>query len=356
MASVPPLAYDAWLRVAKRHLTQPLCSPRALDRLLALGAHFPGDCQGALEVHLGPGSGAVDLSVRLEEPVQARHMAEQPLPAHLRSFLSRWSDAGGSLSSIPCIWLEFDLDRPEGDFPTPSVCARLPREADLDWIVESLLPSLHGGCLDAAQAQRVRRCHGEIPEEGSLLYVFGLLSRPGNPIRLEIFGLDPAGALAYLRRVAPQAAASLAGIAPLFEGIDRPHLSFDLGAEILPRVGLEGSFARQRDPLWAGLLERLVDRGLCTPGERDAILAWPGFDTFWTAAADWPLGQTGMHGFCVRSLSHVKVVAQPGRAPEAKVYLLVSYLAARPIRRQGFTPTTGQLFRSSRRPPGSRRS
>jgi hypothetical protein len=266
-------------------------------------------------------------------------MADQPLPAHLRSFLSRWSEADGPFSNISCVWLEFDLDRPAESFPAPSICARLPREADLDWIVESLLPALHGERLGEAQTDLVRLCHSEIPEEGILLYVFGLFSRPGNPVRLEIYGLDSAGALAYLRRVAPHAFPVLAEIAPLFEGIERPHLAFDLGAEILPRIGLEGSFAQQRDPRWRMLFTRLVDRGLCTPEEMDAILAWPGYDTFWTAAADWPLEQAGVRGFCVRNLSHVKVVAQPGRPPEAKIYLLVSSLAgaSSPARRSAFS-------------------
>jgi hypothetical protein len=332
-------AFAGWLQVARKSLAPPLCSPRALDRLLALGVHLPGDCQGVLEVHLGAGGGSVDLSVRIEEPGQARRLAEQPLPSRLRDFLSRWSETGGPFSAVPCVWLEFDLDRPVVGFPIPSVCTRLPRNTDPDWIIGSLLPALHGGCLSEAQCRLLRRCHAEIPEEGGLLYVFSLLSRPGNPLRMELFGLDPDGALDYLRRVAPHAAPALAGIAPLFEGIERPHLSFDIGREILPRVGLEGSFARQHEPRWTELFARLVARGLCTPGEMDAILAWPGYDTFWTAATDWPLEQAGMRGFCVRSLSHVKVAAQPGREPEAKVYLPVSYVtgANSPARRSVFS-------------------
>jgi hypothetical protein len=287
---------------------------------------------------LGEGGGTVDLSVRIEEPGQARRMAEQPLPGHLRDFLFRWSETEGPFSAIPCVWLEFDLDRPAAGFPIPSVCTRLPRNTDLEWVIASLLPALHGRRLSEAQRRLLRRCHAEIPAEGGLLYVFSLLSRPGNPLRMELFGLDPAGALAYLRRVAPNIAPPLAEIAPLFEGIERPHLSFDLGSEILPRVGFEGSFARQREPRWAELFGRLEAGGLCTRTQRNAILAWPGYDTFWTAAADWPLEQAGMRGFCVRSLSHVKVVAQPSRAPEAKAYLLVSYLAAAnsPARRSVF--------------------
>jgi hypothetical protein len=273
------------------------------------------------------GGGALDLSIRVERPAPALRMAEQPLPSHLQRFLKQWAEPGEPYSCIPCVWLEFDLDRPWECLPTPSVCARLSRDADLDWIVESLLPALHGERLGDAQRRLIQTCYDEIPEGGSLLYVFSLLSRPGKLIRLEIFGLHPAGALAYLGRVVPHAVAPLAEIAPIFEGIDRPHLSFDIGKEILPRIGLEGSFASQHDSRWTELLARLTARGLCSSAEQDAILAWPGYDTFWTAPADWPLEQAGVQGFCVRSLSHVKVVSRPERAPEAKVYLLLSSVA-----------------------------
>lgn len=323
----PPFA--GWLQVARRYLVPPLCTVQSQERLLTLGALLPGSCQGALEFHLGAGGGAVDLSIRVETPEQARQVAELLLPTHLSSFLKQWSDRDGPFSSVPCIWLEFDLDSALEGFPTPSVCARLPRHAAPGWVAETLLPALSGERLSPVQDGLVRRCHGEIPGEGSLLYVFSLLSRPGQPVRMELFGLDPDAAIAYLHRVAPHTALSLTEIAPIFSGVDRPHLSFDIGHEILPRVGLEGSFARQREPRWADLLDRLAARGLCTPAEREAIEAWPGYDSFWTAAADWPLESAGPRGFCARALSHVKVVAQPGRAPEAKAYLLVSHLETR---------------------------
>ncbi len=320
-------AFAGWLQVARRLLVPPLCGAPALERLLALGAHLPGTCQGVLEFHLGADRAAVDLSIRVETPEQARQVAELPLPAHLSSFLKRWCHRDGGLASIPCVWLEFDLDSGPQGFRAPSVCVRLPRNVDLEWLLETLLPALHGERLAPIRSDLVRRCHGEIPDEGSLLYVFSLLSRQGNPVRLELYGLDPGAAAAYLSRVAPHTASTLAGIAPLFAGVDRPHLSFDIGGrEVLPRIGLEGSFAHQRDPRWADLFDRLAARGLCTPAEREAILAWPGSDTFWTAAADWPLAGAGPRGFCVRALSHVKVAARAGEAPEAKVYLLISYV------------------------------
>jgi hypothetical protein len=151
-----------------------------------------------------------------------------------------------------------------------------------------------------------------------------MLPRPGRPIRLEIFGLDPAGILDYLGRVAPRVIPQVQGQVSLFEGIERTHLSLDLvGGEVSPRIGIEGSHARQpkREPRWGELFDRLVAAGLCSAEKRAAALSWPGWDSFWTAPQRWPVEAVGTGGYCVRYLSHVKVVCRPDRAPEAKVYL-----------------------------------
>jgi hypothetical protein len=172
------------------------------------------------------------------------------------------------------------------------------------------------------------RCLAAIPPPAHPLYLFGLHSRAGCPVRLEIFGLEREEAAAYLGEVAPEAAERAREAAALLAGAERLHLSFDLGeAEILPRVGVEGSFSRLpgREPRWAELFDRLVARGLCAPEKAAAALAWPGYDSLWTAPERWPAA-AGPGGFCVRALSHVKVVAQPDRPLEAKVYLLLGRL------------------------------
>ena len=115
---------------------------------------------------------------------------------------------------------------------------------------------------------------------------------------------------------------------PLFAGVERIHLSFDIGSEILPRTGLEGSFSRlpRREPRWKDLFDRLVDRGLCAPEKRDAALAWPGYDSFWTAPEGWPVSPRLAAGFFVRNLSHVKGRLPSRSEPEAKVYLMFGTL------------------------------
>jgi hypothetical protein len=147
--------------------------------------------------------------------------------------------------------------------------------------------------------------------------------------------MEPASILEYLKAQAPHTVKPVEEIVPLFEGVERIHLSFDIGEEISPRIGIEGSFLRlpHRETRWAELFERLIERGLCSPEKRDAALAWPGYDSFRTARDRWPAG-AGSRNVCVRSLSHVKVVSRPEREPEAKVYLLVTPFARPPAPQQ----------------------
>jgi hypothetical protein len=187
-----------------------------------------------------------------------------------------------------------------------------------------LLPALQGHPLQDGQRDLILACLDALPASATLLYVFNLRARGSDAIRLEIFGLEPAGILSYLQKMKYEAASAVGEIASLFAGVERLHLSFDVTEEILPRIGLEGSFPRQprREARWEAFLERLVQRGLCAPEKRDALLAWPGYDTFWTAAQRWPVAELGPRGACIRLLSHLKIVCGPDREPEAKAYLV----------------------------------
>jgi hypothetical protein len=277
-----------------------------VDRLLAVAGDLPGDSLGVLETRLGSGPAQVDLSIRLLDSTQAR------------PFLACWPEG------VRSVWLEFDLDRG----PAPVPCAKLAAEASPFWIADSLLPLLRGRPLAGRQRDRFLSCHREIPAPGRLLYVFDLLPRGTDAVRMEVYGLGPDEILSFLEGIAPGSLPRVSEIAPLFAGAERLHLSFDVAPEgVLPRIGLEGSFPHlpRREPRWAELLGRLVERDLCSPEKRDAVLAWPGSETFWTAPAAWPVEAVGARGFCVRGLSHVKVVSAPDREPEAKAYLSFGY-------------------------------
>ena len=323
-----------WLKVLGPHLVEPLFQPPAVARLHSLASHLPGDCSGVFELRLAPGPSIVDLSLRLLAPSQAPPLAERISSPHLRDFLLRWSDPAGPFNRLHSVWLEFDLDREPQGLPLPVLCAKLQPGCEEDWVLGCLLPALHERPLSSAQRRWITLCLQEIPPPATLLYVFSLSPRGGDAVRLEIFGLDPAGILAYLERIGPDLVPWVRDSAALFVGAERIHLSLDIGAEILPRIGIEGSFSHlpRREPRWRELFDRLVDSGLCAPEKGDAALAWPGSDSFWTAPERWPAKPRPAAGFCVRSLSHVKVVCRPDRDPEAKVYLMFG-----PLVRSGCT-------------------
>ncbi|HKV08670.1 MAG TPA: hypothetical protein VJ725_11060 [Thermoanaerobaculia bacterium] len=309
-----------------------------------MAGDLPGDGLGVLELRLGPAPALIDLSIRLREASQARRMAGRVALPHLRSFLTRWPE--GVLS----LWLEFDLDRE----PDPVPCVKLPPDASPSWIADSLLPQLHGKPLAREQRDRFLACHREIPAPGHLLYVFSLLPRGIEAVRMEVYGLEIDDIQSFLGRIAPDSLPRISGITPLFAEVERLHLSFDIAPEgILPRIGLEGSFPRlpRREPRWAELFGRLTQRGLCSPDKGEAVLAWPGSETFWTAPAAWPVETVGARGFCVRGLSHVKVVSAPDREPEAKAYLSFGYAPINP-RERGKRPDRPPDARSSPRTAG----
>lgn len=301
---------------------------------------LPGDCLAVIEARLAqaPSPAAVDLSLRLTEPPHPRRWVEQLSPPHLKRFLCHgWKEIGHP-APVSSVWLEFDLDHQPRRLPVPVVCARLREPVASGWLADTLLPALCGRSLDAAQRRGVRRSVDAIPAGLELLYAFSLLPRPGAAVRLELFGHDPTIMIDFLARaVASEAARRLADLAALLRDADRYHLSFDIGTSTVPRLGLECGFVRlpHQEPRWRALFERLVAAGLASAKKRDAVFAWPGYDTLRTAPGRWPEEAEALGRYCVRCLSHVKLVSCSHRAPEAKAYLLFQPLAAKPQDAEG---------------------
>jgi hypothetical protein len=310
---------DDWLTFVRPWLAEALVGHQAFERLREIALQLPGDGLAALEIRLAPAVEAVDLSLKV---LQLRGLADTSFSPQTRQFLRRWS--AGELPSVVSVWLELDAERSGAGLPDPVLCAEVERGADPVQTLDAVFQT-----LDASQRAWALRCIAEIPPPARLLYVFDLRARGTRDLRLEILGLAPHAAPAFLARLAPHLAPAVAKAAPLLAGAERPHVSFDVGPEgIGSRAGLEGSFVKwpHREPRWRELFDRLVDRGLCAPEKRDAVFAWPGQETFWSSPERWPAKAAGTRGVCVRALSHVKVVVRPGCAPEAKAYLLFGWI------------------------------
>lgn len=284
----------------------PLFTAGVAARLDCLAAHLPPSCQQILEIRLGEGS-RVDLSVQVATVEEARRLLAVPLPDGVHRLLRRWSDRAGPFAAATRLWLEFDLPSEAAPVPAPVVCARLAPTAPAAWLSATLLPALLDRPLEPAERRQVEDAVAALPPGADVLYAFALGARPGPALRLEVCGFtDVAGALAYWQRLVGTRADELAELEPLCSGLERLHLSFDLGPEIGPRVGLEGSFPRQpaREPRWAAWFQRLIDHGLADAAKVAAVLAWP----------------ARVPGL-VRGISHGKIAVEHGLAPEAKAYV-----------------------------------
>ena len=129
------------------------------------------------------------------------------------------------------------------------------------------------------------------------------------------------------------------------------------------------------DPRWEPFLDELVERGLCTPPKREALLSWHGYITPSRTALPWPepwlteslLRPPDTFGLFDRRLSHVKMLTfSPSQPPAAKAYLGFGHLwielGGRPASGGGRPKRGGDLRRQPARggygpepPEGTRR-
>lgn len=292
---------------------------------------------GVFEIRLATGKHPVDFSVRLANFEQARQVASKIEPPHLKELLTHGWQELGHPSPISSLWLEFDLDGDLEDLdalPIPIVCAKLTEAPDPEWLIERLLPALHGRSLEQTQLQLIRHCLNEIPGGWRVLYAFSLRPRHESAVRLELYGEDASCMGPYLRRIdLGRSADHIETLLSLFETSDRYHLSFDVSEEISPEIGVEYAFQRlpRREPRWAEQLSRLVTAGFCDAEKRGAILKWPGYDSIWTMPKNW---LEATKGYCARGLSHLKLSPLRKEPQKSKVYF--SFEAIRP--NPGCTP------------------
>jgi hypothetical protein len=240
------------------------------------------------------------------------------------------------LPLVDHLWLEFDAPAPHSDdsaIREPGVFLHLRAAArhrldDLRRIHDAIA----GGSTPPDDFQYVAR---SLPAAAAVHYVGRMYSRPGgDAVRLCVGGVTPPLWFAWLdagRRAG--STDSLARVAALFAS--PPHgaaptpglLHIDVERGLGARVGIEYVFERRRQAgggfAHAGLLQRLVDAGLCAPDKCRALLEWPGCGREW-------LDHQVTPSIWARRVNHVKVTADGTGDVEAKAYLYCAgYVRAR---------------------------
>ena len=112
---------------------------------------------------------------------------------------------------------------------------------------------------------------------------------------------------------------------------DRLTVCLDVGNKIYSQIGLECILLKQPqdESRWAIFLNYLLERELCSPEKRDALLNWPSQTNPINAKVPWPRHLIAAsllqppERFTVfdRRLSHIKVVWRSPGLLEAKAYL-----------------------------------
>lgn len=333
------LSLENYLLAIEEHLPTMLVSSVAFSDIRAIARELPPATGACFECRLGEAAAAdADFLVCVDGVLDT--LAGRNASAKLNDTIatsSPWQRfrafcEGRSNSALlrqtSNIWLEFDSSRHSVPVSRPSVFFGLNRIKDRQRVAEAGLRLLRGGPLPKQLAHTLSLCFSALPNNARVFQIGVMLSRTNTPIRVCVGGISRDQLLDYLLAVGWPG--SIEDVEDLLHSMSG-HLhvlavAFDLDSDVGgvgPRLGIECYAGREysvanvlnADPNWELFLKQLVELGLCLPGERDALLAWPGYafrDVF-------------LPSVFFRGLNHVKVVWEPPGFVHAKAYLTFAH-------------------------------
>lgn len=332
-----------------------LVSPANFVDMVRLTSRLPGaltDFLG-LECHLTHDGTPADLSLcasvrnRGREVLAGNHpsdgfpetFAPQSVWRQLYDFAALWCEPSSALySKVRNVWLEFDLADPPPPIPVPNVLFGSehirPNEPHA-WLTQTALPCLSGSPVPQALEKNLVRCIQTLPRDARVFQIGMMLARDVHSIRICIRGLRGARIARYLSEVGWHGGCRefeqmLDALACRVDQID---LDLDIGERVGPKIGLECSFqdkpSPDREPRWLDLMDYLVERRLCLPLKRQALLAYPGVAHEWSRRGVYPAALLALSellyprfvSLISRGLHHIKITFQDGQPQEAKAYL-----------------------------------
>lgn len=269
---------------------------------------------------------------------------QQPEWKQIAAFSASWAQKDSSLrEQVKCFWLEFDMPETPTDVSIPSVFfgpEKISEDASQNpltqyaWLVNDALPLLKGKSLPKSMERQILSCIQKIPKGATLFQVGTMLSRSTSDVRLYINKIHSRKIISYLNMLGwsdtNNEFQSL--IMDLERNADRFVLSYDVGnTGIGPRIGLECSFDANQyheETRWEQLFNYLVEKEMCLPEKRDALIQYPGIENpdDFSGGIMKPFTSVSRHlddifsGSLVRYISHIKVVYLPGTIVEAKAY------------------------------------
>ncbi len=348
-----------YLCIAEPYIRE-LVSSDSLKGILSTARYFPGNLTSFLgfECRLkdiesradwafaisGRGDDRQVFSNLLSNGNLPKQYSQQPEWKQIANFSKEWINPGSLLfNKIQCFWLEFDMPSTLPEILIPSVFFG-PEKSSLkvtpnnalqyEWLTKTALPLLKGGPISNSMEKQLFNCIHRLPDNASLQFIGVMLSRSTNGIRLYVNRLYPEQIVPYLSSLgwSDKNGELTSLINELQNKADRFVIGFDIDVNgIGPKIGIECSFMSNlfhQETRWNDLLNYLVEKKICLPEKRDALLTYSGIENIenFSGAVMKPLTSISRHldklisSPIIRYISHIKIVYQSGYPLEAKAY------------------------------------
>jgi hypothetical protein len=354
-----------------------LISATAQARLRAQADRLPAIPRIAVECRLAEGADQVDLQLCLRRDAGdydhfADYVVARSGSGHgatgadaslgLARFAARLCEPDSALRrAVVELYLECDLGADVDVGRTPAVFLSLPY--DQDEALRTASEALHLLRPDPPPAllKSIERCFAACAGDAGISHLGVMLSRPVDPVRLNVKGLLPCEAEGFL--AACGWPGDRARAAALFDAAadraDRVTLALDVGETLLPRIGVECFHDMQpgANPAWRARLAELCAEGLASMAKVDAFLRVPATDGP-SRERPWPadlmldslLRSDDELTAIARRLVHLKITETAGVRREAKAYFGAGVITYTPTRPRGAQPWRPELAALRPRP------
>lgn len=332
-----------------------LISGKNLRHIIAIASQLPGALASfwGFECRLGEEAPQGDflLSVKAEEEGRAivagthdniklsESLRTNPVWNLACNFSQHWLDPTSPIyNKVDNIWLEFDVNGEPPPIPIPSLffgcspaqventgitLAKAEPESH-QWVTETALKILLGDSLSGKMKQKLWECLVALPTDAYVFQIGMMLGRKSDLIRLCVRNISPEDIIVYLEQIGWTGSIDFlqTTISELASFAARIDLDLDVGNSVLPKIGLECYLEGQprSEPKWQAFLSYLVEKALCLPDKKDALMGCPRY----ISVSSEKLGARKWSGF-VRGLHHIKIVGNGERVIEAKGYIYINH-------------------------------
>ena len=237
------------------------------------------------------------------------------------------------------LWFEFDTSCSLKNASIPGIFIHtIPiknnsKLSDYNWITQTAIPMLIGRELSVRVEQKIKECIKKIPSNTSLYQVGTMLSRATEKIRLVFKGIKLNQIIPYLNSIgwSNDNKELLIFLNEIKNYVNRIVLHISIGEQVDPKIGIECSFYTgysYKEEEWSSFLDYLIDKGICLPEKKSALLNYPGVEqedtnldfNLQSYMPSVMIPDNNYTSALVRFISHVKIVYKPNHPLDAKAY------------------------------------